>query len=41
METSVNKFLEEEFKQSVDWYEEMKADPALYEDMSYEHAIFF
>ncbi len=41
VESSVNKFLAEEFKQSVDWYEEMKADPSLYEDISYEMQYSF
>jgi len=36
VKTKVNLFLEEEFKQSITWFEEVKSDSAFFEDYPYE-----
>lgn len=36
IKTKVNLFLEEEFKQSIAWFEEVKSDTAFFEDYPYE-----
>ena len=41
IETKINSFLEEEFKQSIPWYEEILADSTEYQDYSYEIGYSF
>jgi hypothetical protein len=41
VETKINSFLEEEFKQSIPWYEEILLDSAEYEDYPYEMGYSF
>jgi hypothetical protein len=40
-ETKINSFLEEEFKQSIPWYEEILSDSAEYQDNPYEMGYSF
>mgnify|MGYP001408479587 FL=1 len=41
VEQKVNNFLEEEFKQSIAWYEEIQSDSSNYEDMNYDMQYSF
>ena len=41
VELKVNAFLENEFKESIEWYNEMQSDTALYEDMTYQMQYSF
>jgi len=41
VETKINSFLEEEFKQSIPWYEEILSDSAEYQDYPYELGYSF
>lgn len=41
VEIKINKFLEEEFKQSIAWYDEIQTDSAYYEDISYDMQYSF
>ena len=41
IETKINSFLEEEFKQSIPWYEEILSDSAEYQDYPYELGYSF
>lgn len=41
LEIKINKFLEDEFKQSIPWYDEIQSDSTLYEDMTYDMQYSF
>lgn len=41
VEQKVNNFLEEEFKQSIAWYDEIQSDSSNYEDMNYDMQYSF
>lgn len=41
VEAKVNSFLEDEFKQSIQWFEEVQSDTATYEDYPYELGYTF
>lgn len=41
IEQKVNNFLEEEFKQSIAWYDEIQSDSSNYEDMNYDMQYSF
>ncbi len=41
IETKVNSFLEDEFKQSIQWFEEVQSDSSVYEDYPYEMQYTF
>jgi hypothetical protein len=41
VQLKVNKFLEEEFKQSIAWYDEIQNDSTYYEDMTYDMQYSF
>ena len=41
LEINLNKFLEDEFKQSIAWYDEIQSDSTVYEDMTYDMQYSF
>ncbi|MBK7632717.1 MAG: DUF3298 and DUF4163 domain-containing protein [Ignavibacteriales bacterium] len=41
VELKINRFLEDEFKQSIPWYDEIQSDSSYYEDVSYDMQYSF